>query len=156
MNYHGLIPWAQTEAGLVFLLGRDLEGNWMPFGDSTGARPTETFYLDSLGFLGTEAEILANLSGETTQITGASNIYSLEIKHDRLLPNRFKSVSECMRLTSAKYFDLDPPVKRHRPFQKVAVSWFRINEIPSEYLELALKIQEHVETRRSSTMGAHP
>lgn len=156
MSYHGAIPWARTETGVAFLLGTDNEGNWKPFGGSIGTRLAEAIYLDSLGFLGTKEEIQNKLSTKVIQLTEPSNIYSLEIKHDRLLPDRFRTVSECMRLTSAKYFELDAPSQQQRRFQKVGASWFRINEIPSEYLELALKIQEHVETRRSSTMGAHP
>lgn len=109
MIHAGVLPWARTPNGPVFLLGRERSGKWCSF----GGRPEENETIiqtavreaweESMGFLGTKDEIEANINKYLFYLSEEATVFGLEIPYDERLPSLYQAAFECTKNMTSKY-----------------------------------------------------
>lgn len=108
-KYAGVLPWARTLDGPVFLLGKELDGTWSDFGGSieAGEKPLDAAvreaWEESMAFFGTPEDILPLLESELSVSNPTGVVYALEIPYDPEFPKIFKRVHDYHRISTLKY-----------------------------------------------------
>lgn len=138
----GILPVAhRTDGTTVYLLGREQSGEWSIIG---GGRETSDpsplinaareGYEETMGFLGSEWELIRDLLGEKPYyIRKKYFIYPVKIAHDSNLPKYFRGVFEyfrqCMLPSPAEQLPSQIPNCPSGYFELTGVEWFTKEEI---------------------------
>lgn len=133
-KYAGVIPYALTDQGYMFLLGREKyvsgwsgSNKWSEFGGKLDPRDENVYataareaYEESMGFLGTREELYARLYDAPGHAVNSGFSIPLEIEYNPELAQLFKRVFE--------YFSFirSPPEGR---MEKTEIRWFSVQEI---------------------------
>lgn len=155
LKHAGVLPWARTPNGPVFLLGRERSSKrWSSFGGrpEEGETILETAireaWEESIGFLGSEQDIAQQINQYVADITLETVVFSMEIQYQPDLPEVYNRVHECTLsqiVDSVKRYNkitrshvrgkpgrpawgvpLSTPVGTH---EKVELRWFSLDEI---------------------------